>query len=221
MKVAVIAPHMDDEVLGVGGTIIKHVKRGDQVSICMVAQRAYDHTYDSEMTARQKEAALRAKDVLGYQEIRFLDLKDEQLDHKIVDILVPLEEFLGHAAPDIVYINHRGDSNQDHQAVFKAGIIACRSFAVTGLRTLLSYETLSSTEQSSSLPDLAFLPNHYVNISPYVEQKIKALECYDDELKRFPHPRSAEGIRILAQKRGMEIGFNAAEAFALIRGKWE
>lgn len=220
MKVSVIAPHMDDEVLGVGGTIMKHILEGDQVSVCMVANRAYGHKYLPDMIERQKEAALRAKEILGYQEIVFLDLNDEKLDKKIINIIIPLEEYIMRVKPDIVYVNHYGDSNQDHQAVFKAAMVACRTFTSGNIRKLLCYETLSSTEQAPPFPGSIFMPTYYVNIASHLENKIKALECYDDELREFPHPRSAQGIRVLAAKRGMEIGFQVAEAFAIVREKW-
>ena len=220
MRVSVIAPHMDDEVLGVGGTIAKHVLQGDEVSVCMVANRAYGHQYLPDMINKQKEAALKAKEILGYHEAIFLGLNDEQLDEKIINIVVPLEDYISRAKPDIVYINHFGDSNQDHQAVFKAAIIACRTFA-TSISRLLCYETLSSTEQAPPFASNVFMPNYYVNIGAHLADKIKALECYDDELRLSPHPRSAEGIRTLAAKRGMEIGFQAAEAFAVVRDKWD
>lgn len=219
MKVAVIAPHMDDEVLGVGGTIAWHVAQGDQVAVCIVANRAYDHRYVPELIDRQKQAAFKAKDILGYSELVFLDLNDEQLDEKNINIIVPLEEFLNRFKPELAYINHRGDSNQDHRAVFQASIVSCRTFANPWLKRILCYEVLSSTEQAPPFQEFAFVPNFYVNVEPYLDKKIQALKCYDDELRSFPHPRSDEGIRVLANKRGMEIGYNAAEAFLLIREK--
>lgn len=220
MRVAVIAPHMDDEVLGVGGTITKHVRNGDDVAVCIVANRAYGNEYLPDRIERQKNAALRAKDILGYQEITFLGLNDEQLDNKIIDVVVPLEGFISKYRPEIVYLNHRGDSNQDHRAVFQAGIIACRTFSVEYVKRVMCYEVLSSTEQAPPFSEFAFLPNVYVDIQGFLEAKVEALACYEDELRAFPHPRSAEGIRVLAKKRGMEIGYSAAEAFSLIREKW-
>jgi LmbE family N-acetylglucosaminyl deacetylase len=220
MRILVVSAHMDDEVLGVGGTIARHVDCGEQVTVCILANRAYNHEYDEEMIRRQKQAAIKAQKVLGYQELVFLDLKDEQLDDKTIDILVPLEEVFKKVKPQIVYLNHSGDTNQDHKASFNAGIIACRSFANKDLVKVLSYEVLSSTDQIPPLKELAFLPGFYVNIEKYLNRKIEAMRCYQDEYKNFPHPRSAEAIRALAKKRGMEVGFKAAEAFVVLREKW-
>ena len=46
------------------------------------------------------------------------------------------------------------------------------------------------------------------------------MQAYARELREFPHPRSLEGIEVLARKRGMEIGFVAAEAFMVVRDEW-
>ena len=220
MKVLVVSAHMDDEVLGVGGTIAKHVDCGDDVTVCIPANRAYNHQYDQAMIKRQKDAAKKAKEILGYKELVFLDLKDEQLDDKTIDILVPLEGVFKKVNPHIVYLNHSGDTNQDHQAAFNAGIIACRSFANPGLIKVFSYEVLSSTDQIPPLKEKAFLPGFYVDIEKYLDKKTKAMSCYQDEYKEFPHPRSSEAIEALAKKRGMEVGMKAAEAFVVLREKW-
>jgi LmbE family N-acetylglucosaminyl deacetylase len=219
MNVLLIAPHMDDEVLGAGATLARHSALGDSVFVCIVANRAYNHHYDETKILRQKEHAMDAKRVLGYKELHFLDLPDEQLDKKTIDILVPLETYMQKIQPEIVYINHRGDSNQDHKAVFQAAIIACRSFGLSSIKKVFSYEVLSSTDQAPPFAEYAFLPNYYVNIAPYIEHKKKALGCYIDESRDFPHPRSLKAVEILAHKRGLEVGYEYAEAFCLIRRK--
>lgn len=219
MKVLVIAPHMDDEALGAGGAIARHVAMGDHVTVCFVANRAYDHQYVPAMIERQKDAAQEARRILGYQKAVFLDLNDEQLDDRLIDVIAPIEECVAQEIPDWVYVNHRGDSNQDHRAVFQAALVACRSFAHPNIKRILSYEVPSSTDQAPPFAEYAFMPNCYVDIERYLEQKVRAMACYTDETRTLPHPRSAQGITVLAQKRGMEIGFMAAEAFALVREK--
>ena len=83
------------------------------------------------------------------------------------------------------------------------------------------YEVPSTTEQSPPLHENAFLPNHYVNITKHIDKKIEAFKYYETEKRDYPHPRSEKALRVLAQKRGIEIGFEYAEAFMLLREKWE
>ena len=220
MKVLVIAPHMDDEVLGVGGSIARHISSGDEVAVCIVANRAYGHQYDASLIEEQKDAARQAQSILGYQHLQFLDLPDEQLDDKLINIIVPLERVYLDHKPDMVYINHGGDIHQDHQAVYKAARIVCRPTGVHRARMMFAYEIPSSTEQSVSYLERQFMPNLYVNIESYLERKIEALTCYKRESRSFPHPRSLEGVRIYAKKRGTEAGLSAAEAFSVINELW-
>ena len=86
---------------------------------------------------------------------------------------------------------------------------------------MLCYEVLSSTEQAPPFPEAAFQPNFYVNIREVLPKKLQAMRAYRSQLRPFPHPRSLEGIEVLAKRRGMEAGFHAAEAFMLIRDEWK
>lgn len=221
MRVLVVAPHMDDEVLGAGGTTARHVARGDEVYVCFVAHRVYAHRYDEEKCRFEMQCAEQAQSVLGYKALRFLNLPDERLDACLQDIIIPLEEFVAEIAPEVVYINHRGDNNQDHRAVFQAAMVALRPAANPRLRTLLCYETPSSTEQAPPVAEAAFMPNCYINVTPYLERKLEALRCYHTEKRAFPHPRSEESVKILAQRRGIESSFPLAEAFMVLRDRWE
>lgn len=220
MKVLVIAPHMDDEALGCGGTICRHTENGDQVIVVFAACRIYDHRFDSAKNRREKAHAARAQKVLGYDHAVYLDLPDERLDAALQDVIIPLEEQVHKIKPDIVYIPFRGDNNQDHRAVFHAARVALRPAAAPFVKALYMYEVPSSTEQSPPLPENVFAPNYYVAIQKYLHRKLKAVACYETEKRPFPHPRSPEAIRILAQRRGIEAGIECAEAFMMVRGIW-
>jgi len=220
MRVLVIAAHMDDETIGMGGTIARHVDRGDAVHVCIVCKRAYDHEFRSELVEAERASALRAVSVLGCDAPIFLDLRDELLDERLLDVIVPVECCVAQVRPDVVYTNHRGDSNQDHRAVFHASLIACRSIASPKVKRFLTYEVASSTDQAPPFPEYAFQPNFYVDISAFLDRKIAALQAYSRELRDFPHPRSSKGVEVLAMKRGMEVGFAAAEAFMVVRDEW-
>lgn len=220
MNVLVIAAHMDDEALGVGGTIARHVAAGDAVTVCIACKRAYNHQFDPVLVQEEKDAARRAADILGYADLRFLDLRDELLDERLLDVIVPIDDCVNSVRPSVVYTHHRGDTNQDHRAVFAASMVACRSLGAHRIERILAYEVLSSTDQAAPFPENAFQPAAYVNIASFLPRKVAAMKAYAREVREFPHPRSAEGIEVLAKKRGMEVGMTAAEAFAVIRDLW-
>ena len=220
MKVLVIAPHMDDEVLGCGGTIIRHVDSGSHVTVCVVANRVYNHKYEPNLIEQEKDSCKKAKEILSYEDLIFLDLPDEQLDRSQINIIIPLEEVVVKCKPDIVYVPHRGDLNQDHRAVFEATRVVCRPNAEHRVTILRVFEVPSSTDQVPGSNEWPFLPNYYVNINNTLKRKVEAMSCYSKESKPFPHPRSPEGLRVYAQKRGMEVGIEAAEAFAVLRDGW-
>ncbi len=221
MKVLIIAPHMDDEVLGCGGVLCRHLEAEDKIWVIFVAHRIYNHRFDEEKNKIEKAHALKAKEILSYHEAIFLDMNDERLDICIQEIIIPLEKYMERIKPEVVYIPFKGDNNQDHRAVFDAARVVLRSSATPYIKKVLMYEVSSSTEQSPPLLENIFSPNYYVNIKECIDAKIQALKCYETEKRSFPHPRSEEALRVLAQKRGTEIGFEYAEAFMVIREKWD
>jgi LmbE family N-acetylglucosaminyl deacetylase len=221
MNILVISPHMDDEVLGMGATIAKHVNVGHEVYVCFIAHRVYNRKYDKEKNLREVKHALDAKKILGYKESEFFNLNDERLDVAIQDILSPLEKYVKNIKPDIVYSNFYGDNHQDHRAVFQAIRVAIRTSAKVTPKKWLLYETPSSTDQSPPIIEGSFMPNYYVNVDNFLDTKLRAYHCYETEKREFPNSRSHEALKILAMKRGVEIGMKYAEAFMVMRDKWE
>lgn len=219
MKVLVVAPHMDDEALGAGGAIARHVADGDEVDVCFVAHRAYDHLFDEARNAVEQECARRAKAVLGYREAFYLELPDERLDQSLQQLIIALEGVARARPPDVVYLPHLGDNNQDHRAVFQAARVVFRPAVSPHVRQVLCYEVPSSTDASPPLHDTAFLPNCYMNIAQFLNRKLEAVRCYEAESRPFPHPRSEEALRNLAARRGIESGFVAAEAYVILRDR--
>lgn len=220
MDVLIISPHMDDEVLGCGGTIAKHVENGDRLSVCVIANRVYNHQFDERKYEIEQNHSRKAKKVLSYSDLVFFGLKDERLEESVQEIVVLLEKYIEKNKPSVVYIPFSGDNNQDHRATFNASRIALRPLATHYIEKICMYEVPSSTEQSPPLHESAFMPNYYVDITNYFKKKTEAYECYVTEKRDYPHPRSKEALKVLAQKRGIEVGFPYAEAFVLIRQKW-
>jgi len=220
-KILVVAPHMDDEVLGMGATIARHVASKDQVHVCIIAHRVYNRKYDEKINKQERQSTQNAKKVLGYKKVTFFDLPDERLDTCVQDILTPLEKYYNKFRPNILYTNFYADNNQDHRAVFSAVRIIMRSGAKYKVPRVLMYEVASSTDQSPPIEQAVFTPNFYVNIDKYWDKKLKAFNCYQREKRRMPHPRSAEALSALSIRRGVEAGFSRAEAFVLLRDQWK
>lgn len=204
--VLIIAPHPDDEVLGCGGSIRRHVMRGDVVHAHIVANRVIAHREDPGYNAETRGAVEKARVILGVKTAKFGGLRDEQLDRLLIDVIIPIEETVRELAPDIVYVPWGGDSDQDHRAVSAACRVATR-----GIARVLAYEVPGASK--------GFDPTWYVELDEAsLEAKIAAFREYSGEGRPYPHPRSEEGLRILARYRGMESGFRAAEGFILLRG---
>lgn len=218
-QVLVIAAHPDDETYGAGGTIARHTRQGDQVTVLLLTDGVRAR---HEVIKPQQDAARMACRELGVKDVRFAGLGDQQLDGlPLLDVIRPIEMVIKELRPQIVYTHHRGDANQDHRAIFAATLVAVRPFGANPVEQVLCYEVASSTEWAPPYPEWAFLPNVFVDIAPTLDMKLAAVEAYrytfQSEVKPFPHPRSPEAVRIYSQQRGISVGLHAAEGFALVR----
>ncbi len=220
MTVLVVAAHPDDEVLGCGGAIATHVQSGETVIVAFLADgvSSRDPHADHRVELEQRRAAARkAAEILGVSELHFGDLPDNRLDTvSLLSIAQAVEAHVHAYAPSIVYTHHGGDLNIDHRRTHEAVLTACRPQQGSSVRSVLSFETPSSTEWRFSSED-AFTPNWFVDIASTLELKLRALDAYQQELREWPHPRSRAGIEHLAHWRGATIGCEAAEAFVLAR----
>jgi LmbE family N-acetylglucosaminyl deacetylase len=214
MKILVIAPHPDDEVLGCGGTIARHAMCNEEVYLCVVT-KAYTPDWSEEFLKNRPKEIEEANKILGIKKTYFLDFPTVKLDTiSQKELNEAIFRVIKEVKPDVLYIPHKGDVNKDHRLVFEASLVAARPINCS-VKKILSYETLSETEWGQMIEP--FIPNVYVDISETFEIKIKAMKAYKSELKQSPHPRSLEIIEVLAKKRGSEVGVKFAEAFMLIR----
>ena len=217
--VLVIAAHPDDELLGVGGTLRAHVNAGDRVSALILGQGALsrDGARNNEVTAL-RTAAREAAAVIGFADITFAEFPDNAFDTvALLSLVKTVETHIEKMKPEIIYTHHEYDLNIDHRLTFQATITASRPVSPHAPRFIYTFETLSSTEWQSK-NHTVFQPNMYVDIEGVLDKKIAALSRYHSEMRPYPHSRSLEGIRILAQYRGLEAGMKYAEAFHLVRG---
>lgn len=215
-RVLVVAAHPDDEALGCGGTLARHVREGDEVSALFMTDGVGARGQGGE--AERNEAALQALEALGIAEAAFGNFPDNGMDGvPLLEIVKFVEEGVTNVKPQIVYTHHHGDLNIDHQLTHKAVLTACRPMPGADVEAIYGFEVLSSTEWTAQTPENVFMPAHYVDISQDFEVKTAALKAYDGEMQDFPHARSYEAVEALATLRGAQIGVEKAEAFSVIR----
>lgn len=221
--VLIIAAHPDDEILGCGGSIVRHRKEGDQVSILILAdgvggrQDIGSPPKPAEVEERH-QCARRANNILGVEDLILLSYPDNRMDEvPLLKIVQDIERVLDRCKPAIIYTHHSCDVNIDHRLVHDAVITACRPQPGQCVRKLLFFETPSSTEWRPATSMPPFEPQWFVDISDTLSLKLEAMAAYGPELRDFPHPRSLAAIEHLARWRGASIGLSAAEAFVLGR----
>jgi N-acetylglucosamine malate deacetylase 1 len=216
--IMIVAAHTDDEALGCGGTIARHVAEGDIVYAVFMADGVSSRGYVGQNDhARRNVAAENARAILGIRENFYLGLPDNRLDSiPLIEVIQPLEEILHNLQPHIIYTHHHGDLNVDHRIVHQAVLTACRPMPGSCLQAIYAFEVMSSTEWATPMLE-PFVPNHYVEISDYLNTKIDALRAYQLEMREAPHSRSFNHLECIARHRGHSVGVMAAEAFVTVR----
>lgn len=219
MKILVIAPHPDDETLGCGGSLLRHRAEGDEIHWVVVTS-AFEPQWSSQVIAAKISEIEAVKEAYGMQSVQRLSFPTTRLDRVPESELIDgLREAIEKVRPDIVYLIHDGDVHTDHRAIFTAALSVLKTFYMKkwGVRKILSYETLSSTDAAPPQHYRAFVPNVYADVSPFIERKIEIMNLYASEVHADPMPRGPSAIRALARYRGASIGVEYAEAFMLIR----
>ena len=211
-RVLVIAAHPDDELLGCGGTLIRHVDQGDEVQSIIMCE-GESLRYEGQEVC-QHEATVEAAKIIGIVKTNRFDFPDQRLDnYSLVELITPIEKVIDSFRPDIVYVQFGGDINRDHALTFEAASIALRPTA-DSVKEVYTFYTVGSTELKTPGE---FNPNVWVDIEDQIERKLKAFACYKSEIRDYPHPRSLEGIRNVAAFYGNQCCLRYAEAFMLMR----
>ena len=222
-SILVVAAHPDDEVLGCGGTMARLANEGQDVRIAILAE-GMTSRYPEREQANQKQLshlhsnAQQAADKVRAKELVLCKLPDNRLDTvPLLEVVKLVEDLIEKFKPAVIYTHHPGDLNVDHGVVHRAVLTATRPIPGQRVREIYAFEVPSSTEWAFQRLEPSFRPSVFVDISATLETKVSALACYDTETRKFPHPRSPEAVRAIAMRWGSVAGFQAAEAFELIR----
>jgi LmbE family N-acetylglucosaminyl deacetylase len=223
MRILVVAAHPDDEVLGCGGTLAKAIAVGAEVAVQFLGEgisaRFAFGQYDSEefhaQTRVRMAGARKAQQVLGITDCEFGERLCGQFDtYSLIAIVKDIERKMAQFKPDLLFTHNPAEVNIDHRLTYEAVEVACRptrDFIATQIYTFEIPCSGSWTFES------AFKPQVFVDVSEYWDQKMAAWACYEGEARPFPFPRSKEGLKTLAEYRGMMSNLKMAEAFRMVR----
>lgn len=215
--VLVVAPHPDDEVLGVGGTMLRHLAEGDAVHV-VICTRGRVERFGALQIERVQDEARKAHAFLGLTGSHFLDLPAAEVDTVPgAEVNAAIGKLIHSLQPDVLYIPHLGDVHRDHQLLVQAAMVASRPAGVHHPRRILAYETVSETDWYAAPITPAFVPNVFIDITATLERKLQACAIYASQIRPSPDQRSLESLRALSITRGHAMRLAHAEAFMLIR----
>jgi len=219
MRIIVIAPHPDDEVLGVGGTVARLSSEGNEVYAIIITEGDKE-IFDEQLIKIGRREAEEADKILGIKETIFLEgfpaAKLDTIPHYLLND--KLTRIVREISPEICFVPFYNDLHLDHRLIFDSAMVALRPIPNNKfLRAIYSYETLSETNWNMTNASLSFVPNVYFDISNFIDRKVEALKVFESQLKAFPHERSVDSIITLSKFRGSTVGLRNAEAFMLIR----
>jgi len=222
-KILAIVAHPDDEIIGLGGTLRKHIKNGDQVWVLILGdgktsrKKEYKKMDDKVKKSSVSETKYALK-ALGSTNFYREYLPDNRFDSlTLLDVVKLVSEYIEKINPTIIYTHHNGDLNVDHQVTAEAVITASRPIQNENIKELRMFETLSSTEMAGARHTHVFIPNLFIDITAELDDKLKALKYYRSEIKNFPHPRSLKAVRFNAYVWGAKNNRTAVEPFYLFR----
>ena len=214
-NIVVIAPHPDDETLGVGGTLLKKKQLGSNIHWIIVTSIGTKEGRSSALVSKRKKEIEIVSKKYNFNSVHNLEIPTTKLDtYSMLSIIEKIKNIILKIKPNIMYIPHHSDIHTDHQTVFKASIACTKWFRFPFIKICYAYETLSETHWSQNSD--FFKPNVFVDISSFIDKKIEIMKIYESEMDIFPNPRSDIAIRGLATFRGTMSGFIAAEAFQLL-----
>ncbi|MEQ1733082.1 MAG: PIG-L family deacetylase [Bacteroidia bacterium] len=225
-KIMLVVAHPDDELLGLGATMNKLItEHGATIHVVILGEGITSRSNQRNEQEWQKELAIHKQNIeeaqkcIGYQSVSIYDFPDNRFDSvTLLDLIKVVEKEKESFSPQIIFTHHGGDVNIDHQRTFEAVITAIRPMENEQVTTLITFETPSGTEWRASSDPKHFIPNIFIEVAEKnIDAKIKGMESYEFEKRKYPHPRSPEALKIQAQRWGIVVGKQFAEAFVLIR----
>jgi LmbE family N-acetylglucosaminyl deacetylase len=222
-RILIVGAHPDDEVLGCGGTIAKAISMGAEIAVQFLGEGIsarfpfdqHDNTEFKNQTKVRMDGAKKALNVLGISDYEFGARLCGQFDkYPLISIVKDIERQLASYQPNMLLTHNPSEVNIDHRLTYEAVEVACRPTRDFIPDEIYTFEIPCS---GSWTFESTFKPNVFVNISEHWVKKLEAWSCYEGEERPFPFPRSVEGLKSVAQYRGLMSNLKMAEAFRMVR----
>lgn len=199
-----IGAHPDDVEFGCAGTLARHVKNGDQVTILHMTASNYTNIYGEivPIGERRRQEAANAARIIG-ADLIMLDFQDQLLPFDR-DTIFAIERILVERKIDVIYTHWNGDSHQDHINTLKSVLAAARH-----IDKIFLYEQVPLSRVGKIFSEV----NYYVDITDFFDIKIQASLAHESQVKDKYNDKIMMGMRALAEFRGGQCNCKYAEAF--------
>jgi len=208
MKIIAIGAHLDDIELACGGTLARAVSLKHTVKMLVLSDSSYTN-YEGKLI-RKAETALaegrRAAGLLRVDDLEVLGFPAKDIPYHS-EVVEAIDERISTFRPDLIFCHWPFDTHQSHQHSALSSISAARYY-----NSILMYEPITPSGRSY----IGFRPQVYVDITPFMPVKLKALRAHRTEFKKYG-PMWLGAVKARAQHRGFEMGTHYAEAFEVMR----
>ncbi|HEY4072911.1 MAG TPA: PIG-L deacetylase family protein [Herbaspirillum sp.] len=204
MIILALGAHPDDIELGCGAALLRYKVEGHETHglVFSIGEGGLHDPKLKNSNPRKREAE-RGGRVMHLDSLTVLEFPDTKLSTRQEDIRRAIEESTRQLHPDLIFTHNRHDLHRDHHAVYLATMEAARR-----VPTLLCYENPNTPS--------SFQPNCFIEVSLYLEHKIKALKCHASQHTSRPYMEK-DLVHSMARVRGGQARLRAAEAFEAIR----
>ena len=210
-NILAIGAHSDDIEFGCFGTMIKHIENGDNVNLLIMSHGDLSHSVTGEVIRKTSQTNVESKnaaELIGANLIQ-LDFPDREVPFNS-DSITEIETLVYDLNIDTIYTHWGGDTHQDHINTLQSSFAAGR-----GVENVLCYEQVPIPRVTNVYP----VANYYVDITNYMDKKIKSCECHKIQLEKYNNSGidMIAGLKCLARYRGNQIGKKYAEAFDILK----
>ena len=200
MQVLAVGAHPDDVELGCGATLLRHVARGDTVTVLVMTAGQRGQVDGMSRQAEQEDAATQLGATLRWGGFTDGSVPDGP------EAITVIDDVVAATGAEVLYTHATDDTHQDHRATATASLAAARR-----LSSVLQYETPSTQR---------FEPTIYVDVFETLEAKLGALRSHLSQVVR-EGPVDLEAIEAQARFRGFQGRIRYAEAFEAARLAWD